>query len=276
MLTMGLEAKTSVLPYYEIEHPEISRICVFPTPEETAQAAAGEIIGLVRANPHANITYATGDTVIPLYESLAKAAKEGRVDFSQTSGFHLDEYYPCGPDINEYPHGFVAYLRQRVFAPLGIKKANEMNGLASDPEAEAKRYDSLLSAQPIDIAILGIGPWSDEEQTGCHIAFNESGTPINQRVHVQILDPVTLMRDRQERGQNSPDRTLTQGIANILEARRIILLAYGEKKGQSLREALFGEIGSQRPASALRLKGHKVTLFIDEAAASQLKKKLIL
>jgi len=266
---MGLEARTNGLSYYEINHPEISRIRVFPTPEEAARAAAEKIIGLVRVNPQAAITYATGDTVVPLYENLARAAKEGRVDFSETSGFHLDEYYPCGPDINEYPHGFVAYLRQRVFGPLGVKNANEMDGLAPDPEAEAKRYDSLLSAKPIDLAILGIGPWSAETQTGCHIAFNESGIPFNQRVHVQTLDPVTLIRDRQERGQNSPEKALTQGIANILEARRIILLAYGEKKGQSLREALFGEIGSQRPASALRLQGHKVTLFIDEAAASQ-------
>lgn len=266
---MGLEAKISVLPYYEIKHPEISRIRVFPTPEEAAQAAAEEIIGVVRVNPQAAITYATGDTVIPLYENLARAVKEGRVDFSETSGFHLDEYYPCGPDINEYPHGFVAYLRQRVFTPLGIKNANEMNGLAPEGEAEAKRYDSLLSAQPIEIAILGIGPWSAETQTGCHIAFNESGTPFSEKVHVQTLDPVTLMRDRQERGQDSPERALTQGVANILEARRIFLLAYGEKKGQSLREALFGEIGPQRPASALRLQGQKVTLFIDEAAASQ-------
>lgn len=269
---MGIEAKMLVLPYYEIEHPEISRIRVFPTPKETAQGMAGEIIELVRTNPQAAITYATGDTVIPLYESLSKAAEEGRVDFSQTSAFHLDEYYPCGPDINEYPHSFVAYLRQRVFDPLVIKNANEMNGLASDPVAEAERYDSLLSAQPIEIAILGIGPWSAETQTGGHIAFNESGTRFNQRVHVQTLDRVTLMRDRQERGQKSPDRALTQGIANILEARRIFLLAYGEGKGQSLREALYGEIGPQRPASALRLQGHKVTIFIDEAAASQLQK----
>ena len=147
-----------------------------------------------------------------------------------------------------------------------------MNGLAPNPDAEAERYDSLLSAKPIDLAILGIGPWSDETQTGCHIAFNESGTPFDQRVHVRTLDPVTLARDRQERGQNSPEKALTQGIANILEARKIILLAFGEKKGQSLRATLFGKIGSQRPASALRLQGHKVILFIDEAAASQLGK----
>lgn len=66
-------------------------------------------------------------------------------------------------------------------------------------------------------------------------------------------------------------RTLTQGIANILEARQILLVAYGKNKRRALREALYGEIGIQRPASALRKQGEKVRIFIDQAAASSLR-----
>lgn len=267
---MFRELESKDIKYREIFHPEIARILVFGTPEKASAAAGLGIINLVNQKPTAAITYATGETVIPLYENLAKAVKEGKADFSKSTAFHLDEYFPCGKDIKLYPHGFVAYLRQRVFGPLGIKNVNELNGLAPDPEAESARYDSLLRAQPIDLAILGIGPWSDETNSGCHIAFNESSEFFEPGVHVQVLDKTTVKRDRMDRGQNSPDRALTQGIDNILGAEKIILLAFGESKGSSLHQALYGMIGSQRPASALRLAGHKVTLFIDEAAASKL------
>ena len=266
-LAMGHEQAMKAAPHQEIKHPEISEIRVYPTSEEAAKEAASEILKLVQANPHARITFATGNTMIELYEALAKEVKEGKADFSRTTAFHLDEYYPCAANDE---HSFVKYLRERVWGPLGIGKFHEINGLAQDPEAETKHYDKLLSAQPVNLAIIGTGPWSDETNSGCHIAFNESGTPFDSRTHVSQLDPLTVMRDRKERGQDTPERSLTQGIANILEAEKIILLAFGEKKGVSLHQALFGEIGTARPASALRLVGSKVTLFIDQAAASQL------
>lgn len=258
--------------YQEILHTEIRQIRVYKTPQEASQEAAEEVVKLVQSKPEAAITYATGDTMIPLYEELAKNVKEGKVNFMQTKGFHLDEYYPCGPDLKIYPYSFVGYLRRRVFGPLGIKNAYEMNGLADDGESEARRYEQLLKTQPINLAIVGTGPWSEETKTGCHIAFNESGTPFDSRTHLAQLNKVTVERDRIERCQDTPDKALTQGIANILEAEQIVLLAFGEGKGRSLHQALYGKIGFQRPASALRLEGHKVTLFIDGAAASQLQK----
>jgi len=256
--------------FREINHPEIGQIRVYSTSEAASAAAAEEMIALVRNNPEAAITYATGNTMVELYKDLAKAVEEGKADFTKTTAFHLDEYYPCGPDINEYPYGFVAYLRQLVFNPLKVGTVNEFNGLAEDPDEEAARYEGLLTAQPIDLALVGTGPWSDEDGTGCHIAFNESGTSFDSRTHVAELSSVTIARDRIERGQNSPDKSYTQGIGDILEARRIIFLAFGEDKGVSLHQALYGEMGPQRPASALRLAGSKVTMFIDEAAASRL------
>lgn len=268
---MTRETTPTLLAYYEINHPEIAVIRAFVNPEETANGVAEEIIKVVQMNPTATITYATGDTMIPVYKNLVRAANERGTSFVQTIGFHLDEYYPCEPDLVKYPYSFVGYLRERVFGPLGIERANELNGLADNPEAEAQRYDRLLTAQPVDLVILGIGPWSNKTQSGCHIAFNESGTPFNSRTHVAQLSRVTIERDRVQRGQDTPERALTQGIANILEARQILLVAYGKNKGQSLREALYGEIGIQRPASVLRTQGQKARIFIDQAAASSLR-----
>lgn len=268
---MTKETTPIPLAYCEINHPEIKAIRVSVSPEETVRCAVEEIIKIVQMNPTATITYATGDTMIPVYANLVRAVNEGRTSFVQTTGFHLDEYYPCGSDLAKYPHSFVGYLRKRVFGPLGIERANELNSLAENPEAEAQRYDRLLTAQPVDLVILGIGPWSNETQSGCHIAFNESGTPFNSRTHVVQLSRATIERDRGQRGQDTPDRALTQGIANILEARQVLLVAYGKNKGRPLREALYGEVGIQRPASALRIQGQKVKIFIDQAIASLLR-----
>jgi glucosamine-6-phosphate deaminase len=174
----------------------------------------------------------------------------------------LDEYYPCSPDS---PHSFVRYVRERVFEELKISKENRflINGLAEDPEAEALRYNSLLKKEKINLAILGIGP-------GSHIGFNEQGTPFDKETHLANLSQETIDRDRIERGQSTPEYAITQGISNILSARKILLLGYGSKKGAYLNSALTGSVTPDIPASALRLVGDKVSIFIDSEAARSL------
>lgn len=249
-------------PVYELNHPEIAHIRVFPTREETAQAAAQFIIDLVIHQPDAAITYATGDTMIPVCQNLAEAVERGVVSFAKTKAFHLDEYYPCD---SSKPHSFVRYLKELVFDPLQIAEENRftMNGLTLDPEAEAERYNGLLKRQPINLAILGIGP-------GSHIGFNERGTLFERETHLARLSSETIIRDQEERGQNTPESALTQGITNILAAEQILLVAYGSQKGEYLKPALYGPITPQVPASALRLEGEKIHLFIDHEAAVHL------
>lgn len=229
--------------------------------EEATTISANIITQVAKDNPKAVITYATGNTQVLVYEKLVKSG----VDFSETIAFHLDEYYPCGTG-EDYPYGFVNYLRQRVFEPLNIANKFEFDGLAQDPEAEVKRYEDLLNSHPRDLTILGIGPWSAEDQRGCHIAFNESGAPFESRVNVTELDPITLERDRQERGQYSPDKALTQGLANIMESKKIILNAF-ENKAEAIYETLYGKIGIERPSTILRTQGEKVTIVLDEESA---------
>jgi glucosamine-6-phosphate deaminase len=229
--------------------------------EEASLISADLIANVIQDNPEATITYATGNTQVLVYKNLV----EKSLDFSRTTAFHLDEYYPCGTG-EKYPYGFVNYLRERVFEPLKIGNVFELNGMADNPEDEALRYDKLLSLHPRDLTILGIGPWSEEKQSGCHIAFAESGTPFETRVHVAKLDPLTVARDRQERGQDSPDRALTQGPANIMESKKIILNAFGDKS-LAIRETLYGEIGIQRPSTILRTQPEKVTIVLDEESA---------
>lgn len=270
---MSLEnLKASIIP--EIDHPEIAHILVFPTRELAAQAAANEIISVVRTSPTAAITYATGQTMEPVYDYLAEAVTNGLVDFNKTTVFHLDERYPCPP---EDPTSFAGFILNRVVKPLGIPRSQAflMNGLAPDPIAEARRYNEFLKSQPIRLAVLGLGPVDsvNGRRVGGHIAFNESGTPFESEVHyVAQLGGATLNRDRVERGEEVPVGAITQGPANIFQAEQILLVAYGTDKGKSLGYALYDNIGVHCATSGLRLPGvgGKVIIIIDQEAGSGL------
>lgn len=254
--------KGKILTFKKLRHPEISNIRIFQSSEHASLAAAQFISDIIRHNPTAAITYATGETMIPVYSALAKMVGHGEVDFSKTKAFHLDEYHPCNPDS---PHSFARYIRERVFEALGISEENRflMNGLVKNPKTEASRYNFLLKKEKIDLAILGIGP-------GSHIGFNEKGTSFDKETHLANLSQETIDRDRIERGQNTPEHAITQGISNILSAKKILLLGYGSKKGSYLGAALTGSITPDIPASALRLVGDKVSVFIDNEAARSL------
>ncbi len=247
---------------HQIHHPEISEVLVYPTKELTVKSASQEIIELVKLNPLASITYATGDTMIPVYENLATAVDRGLVDFSQTTAFHLDEYYPYS---QERKFSFVKFLNNYVFGPLKINPDNihTLNGIAEDPHIEAKRYDDLVSKR-ISLALLGIDPRG-------HIGFNERNTPFDSRTHLALLSNETLHRDIVERSQDTPNQALTQGIGTILEASQILLIAYGIGKSSYIREALINHISEFCPASALRLVGKKVTVLVDEKAGNLVK-----
>lgn len=241
-----------------ITHQHIHEIVVSPTPQETATVAARSIWQEVRKYPHISITHATGETMVPLSDAL----KEMEAKFEEIEAFHLDEYYPY-PPTGKY--SFVRFLFERFFTPLGVRldKIYILNGLAQNASEEAKRYEDLLTKRKIGLAILGVGP-------GGHIGFNEIGITLDSRTHLQQLSKETIHRDRVERHQDTPETALTQGIGNILEAERIILIAYGQAKGKILNQALNGEICADCPASALRKVGSKVSIFIDKEAAKEI------
>jgi len=245
----------------EISHPDLPHIEVYPDVDTVAKAAAGMMADIVRTTPTARITFATGNTMVPVYGETAALAASGDVDFSQVTAFHLDEYFPMPADR---PESFVGYIQERVVEPFGISpdKALYLDGTTNEPHAEAARYEALL-AGGVDVAIIGIGP-------GCHIAFNESGSSFDSRTRLVDLAQETVTRN-QGRGETTPAYALSQGIANILEARRIILVAHGREKAEYVRKALMDPISQEVPASALRLIGERVTIVLDEAAASLLK-----
>lgn len=246
---------------HRIPHTDIAAIVVFDTKEEAALVVAQHILRVVRKKPQVTISFATGNTQIPVYANVVRLTHQENIDWHGVRVFHLDEYWPCQ---ESKPYSFVRYLKTYLFNPLGLTQHQcfFIKGMAPDPEKEAARYDALLSQFPRDLTHLGLGP-------GGHIGYNEQGTRFDARVHFQKLSAETVHRDHIERKQNSPETAITQGIANILESKEITLAAFGEKNGRMFKDVLYGPISPSCPATALRTVGSKVTLYTDQDAYSQ-------
>lgn len=228
--------------------------------KECAQAAAEHISLTIKNNSHSRISFANGFSIATVYQQLSEIVKRQKIDCSQIECFQLSEYYPC-PE--EALFSFKKYLNTYLVRPLFLadEQFHFFNANTMDPQAECERFDALL--HDIDLCVLGVGP-------GGHVGFNESGSEFDTRTRVVNLSAETIARDHDERGQDTPTQGLTQGMANIMSAESVILIATGEKKAKLIYQVLREGISQQCPASALRVIPQKAKVFLDEAAAKLL------
>jgi len=234
---------------------------------ENAAAAgslvADEIAALIRRRPDAVLGLATGSTPLPVYEAL-RIRLAGR-DLSGVRGFALDEYVGIDP---AHPESYRSVITREVVEPLGLNPdlIRVPNGATAGIESAGADYDAAIAAAGgIDLQILGIG-------TDGHIGFNEPGSSFASRTRVKTLTAQT--REDNARFFDSiddvPMHCITQGLGTILEARHLVLLAFGEGKAEAVAGAAEGPISALLPGSAIQLHPH-ATVVVDEAAASRLK-----
>lgn len=211
------------------------------------------------ASDRAVLGLAAGHSPLSVYRALAAR----RPDLSRTVTFNLDEYWPVKP---KDPISFHRVMREALFDHVNLKPSNTHlpNGTVRDakvPDACAAYEKAIRDAGGIDLQLLGIG-------SNGHIAFNEPGSHRKSRTRRVELAPKTI-EDNGLRAPGDPRHAITMGIATILEAIEIHLLAFGEKKAEALRRAFREPPTSDVPASFLQ--GHpNVTLWLDEAAAAGL------
>ncbi len=252
-------------PYNEVlmRHPTI---IVTPDYAAMSRRAAAIIDAAVREHPRVVLALPTGNTPVETYARLVELQRAGGTDWSQVTTFNLDEYVGVAPD---HPESYAAFMQRHFFGQLNPPPANRHvpNGLAPHPDEEAQRYEAAINAAGgIDLAVLGVG-------TNGHLGFNEPGESLVGPTHVAEITEETWRRNFPDLAENgSPEaraqfrRAYTMGIATILQARRILLLANGEEKREILRQALAGPITPRNPASFLQLH-RDVTLLLDQAAA---------
>lgn len=229
---------------------------------EAGALVAGEIARRVREQPDLVLGLATGSTPTPVYEALP-AALAG-LDLSQLRGFALDEY--VGIDA-AHPESYRSVITRDVVEPLGLDPARVQvpNGATEGIERHGDEYESSIAAAGgIDLQILGIG-------TDGHIGFNEPGSSFASRTRVKTLTQQT--REDNARFFDSVDdvpmHCITQGLGTILEARHLVLLAFGAGKATAVARAVEGPLTASHPASAIQLHPH-ATVVVDEEAAAAL------
>lgn len=243
---------------------------LFRNSGDASRHVALMIESLIRQNNSAGrstvLGLATGSTPVGLYRELIKRHREAQLDFSRVVTFNLDEYYPMKPDD---VHSYHAWMHANFFQHVNIRPENihiPDGTLPPDKVDEyCDRYEGMIKrAGGIDIQILGIG------RSG-HIGFNEPGSTETSRTRLISLDSVTR-RDAASGFfgiENVPHQALTMGVGTIMEARQIVLLAFGEHKAYILRPAV--EMPPTPAVTASFLQEHKdVTFCVDEAAANEL------
>ena len=243
-------------------------VVIVEDPAEGGSLAGSAISILFNRNPFAVLGLATGSSPEPVYDDLAGRYVRSETSFRRGRAFLLDEYVglPAG-----HPESYRAVIERQVLARLDFDTSSvkSPDGTAADLTAACSNYESAIAdAGGVAIQLLGIG-------TDGHIGFNEPGSSLASRTRIKTLTAQTRQDNSRFFGgdpHSVPQHVLTQGIGTIMDARHLILLAWGADKAEALTQAIEGPITSSLPASALQLHPH-VTAIADRDATSRLTRR---
>lgn len=239
------------------------KIIITKNYEELSDKAAEVMLGVVKQNPKAVLGLATGTTPLGLYAKMIADYKENGTDYSQICTVNLDEYKGL---LKTHEQSYAYFMKKNLFDGLGIapEQTNIEDGTAKDAEEECARYDALLEKLPRDIQLLGLG-------SNGHIAFNEPGTPFGSGTHVVTLAESTVKDNARlfEDISEVPRKAYTMGIKQIMQAKKVLILASGANKADAVYKMVRGTVTESVPASVLQLHPD-CTLIADEAAARKL------
>ena len=246
------------------------RTLVFKTSGEAARHAALVVDRLVRENNSAGrptvLGLPTGSTPVGLYRELIRLHNEEGLDLAHVVSFNLDEYFPMPADD---PHSYRRWMFETFFDHVNVKRHNihipDGTLKPDDVDDFCDRYeDAIRKAGGIDLQVLGIG------RTG-HVGFNEPGSTRLSRTRLVALDPVTR-RDAASSffgEENVPQQAITMGVGTIMDARKILIMAFGEHKAHVVQKAV--ERPPTEAITASFLQDHRdATFLLDEAGAGDL------
>ncbi len=232
---------------------------------EVADLSADAIEAVIRRRPDAVLGVATGSSPVGTYDELGRRVAARTISLARASAFMLDEYVGLPAGHRESYRSVI----QRIFAAkvdIDPDRIHGPEGTSADiPSACAAYEQAIVDAGGIDLQLLGVG--SDG-----HIAFNEPSSSLGSRTRIKTLTHQTRLDNSRFFGGDIdavPTHCLTQGIATILEARRIVLVATGRSKAEAIHHTIEGALSAMWPGSALQLHPD-VTVLVDTAAGSRL------
>ena len=249
-------------------------ICVFDSAEVAVRELAGELSELIRNRAAqgrmAVLGLATGSTPLPLYQELVRLHRHQGLSFANVISFNLDEYLGLA---REHAESYWTFMHRHLFDHIDMAAPNIHLPCGNLPEAaipgHCAEYETCIrDAGGLDFQLLGIGG------TG-HIGFNEPGSPKDSRTRRVLLDKITRRDAAPAFGgiDHVPTQAITMGCGTILEARRIVLLAWGARKAAIVNTALNGPLTEQVSASFLQ-EHPNTSFYLDRGAASSLECEL--
>jgi len=240
------------------------RIRIFSTPRAVARALARDVARAAARKPAIVIGLPTGRTPIPLYHELVRLSR-GSLDLSRARTFNLDEF--LGVSAGD-PRSYHAFMRAHLFAHLNLPRGHThvLNGTAHHVARECARYERAIArAGGIDLQILGLG-------ANGHVGFNEPARALVAGTHRARLGAATRRANAWLFGGRVsavPREALSMGMATILRARRIVLIATGAAKAGRVARMVEGPVTPRLPASFLQLHPN-AEVWLDRAAAARL------
>ena len=229
---------------------------------EMSEKAFEVIKELIDEKPNCVLGLATGSSPIGLYERMVADHKTNGTSYKDVTTFNLDEYCDLP---RTHPESYYAFMNKNLFSGLDIPSENiHIPEDGTDKEAKCQEYNQLMAGYEIDLQILGIG-------SNGHIGFNEPGASFDAETNVVTLNESTRQDNARffESIDEVPTQAITMGIATIMKAKKILIIASGENKAEAISKMINGPITNEMPASVLQ-NHSDVVVIIDEKAASKL------
>ena len=228
-----------------------------------SRRAANLISAEVIRKPDCVLGLATGSTPVGTYRQLSAWNQKGDFSFKDVRTVNLDEYLGLPPTHDQ---SYRYFMQENLFDKIDIpfEHTHVPDGMAADPEQECRRYDELVrSLGYADLQLLGLG------RNG-HIGFNEPGEAFETETHCVDLTERTIEANKRFFASidDVPKQAYTMGIKTIMMAKKILIVVSGEDKAETVKNAFFGPVTPQVPASILQMHPD-VTIVADEAALSK-------
>lgn len=239
---------------------------VYKNYQSLSEAAANEIIELVKHKPNAVLCLASGETPWLTCKLFVEKVVKEKTDLSEITFIGLDEWVGIPPENEGSCHYF---FQNEIFKPLHISRQQNhlFNGMSANLDEECKKMDAVvLEKSGIDLMIVGIG-------MNGHIGFNEPGVSFNNYSHVIDLDDTTVsVGQKYFKTPVSLKKGITLGLKHLQESKKVLLLANGTKKAVVIKKAVEEKVTNEFPASIMQTHPNGFVMIDEEAFCGVLPK----
>jgi glucosamine-6-phosphate deaminase len=231
--------------------------------EHTAREAAKWVQALLVHKAQPVLGLATGSTPIRLYQALIQLYQQQKLSFANCTTFNLDEYFDIAP---EHKQSYRSFMQTQLFSHIDIDlKQTHLPTCTQgqNPRLVGMDYEQQIAAAGgIDLQILGIG-------SNGHIGFNEPTSSLASRTRLKTLTAQTMADNSRlfAQGEIQPTMAMTMGIATIMDARYVLLIATGLAKAEAVRQMVCGPVSAYCPASMLQMHEHAIVVLDKDAAS---------